>query len=143
MSKLWLMLVVLNVGFIWSNALQDGETSSEASGVVVDITEEVLDTVNIEVSEDELTQVVRSLAHVTQYLTFGIFFTLFLISINKSFAYLYISGLVMLIDEWFQTLVPGRAFELSDLGLDTLGFTLGVSLILTMVLGRKLVCVES
>jgi VanZ family protein len=143
MSKLWLMLVVLNVGFIWSNALQDGETSSAASGFVVDITEEVLDTVNIEVSEDELTQVVRSLAHVTQYLTFGIFFTLFLISINKSFAYLYISGLVMLIDEWFQTLVPGRAFELSDLGLDTLGFTLGVSLILTLVLGRKLVCVES
>ena len=138
-----MILVLLNVGFIWSNALQDGASSNEASGVVVDITEEVLHTVNIEVSEDALTQVVRSLAHVVQYLTLGAFFTLFLMSINKSLAYLYASGFVMIIDEWLQTLVPGRAFELSDLGLDILGFALGVSFILSIILGRKLLCVES
>lgn len=137
MSKLFATLVFINIAFIWYNGLQDAESSSQASGVVVEVTEEVLDAVDVDVPEDELTEVIRSLAHVIQYLSLGVFSTLWMMSIRKSFWYLYFSGIVMILDEWFQTFAPGRAFEWSDIGLDMLGFSLGFMIIAMLTLGRK------
>lgn len=143
MSKLFATLVFINIAFIWYNGLQDAEASSQASGVIVEVTEDVLTAIDVEVSQDELTQVIRSLAHVIQYLSLGIFSTLWMLSMKKSFGYLYLSGLVMISDEWLQTFAPGRAFEWSDIGLDMLGFSLGIMFIVMLTLGRKLLCVES
>ena len=143
MSKLFATLVFINIAFIWYNGLQDAESSSQASGVIVEVTEDVLTAIDVEVSQDELTQVIRSLAHVIQYLSLGIFSTLWMLSMKKSFGYLYLSGLVMISDEWLQTFAPGRAFEWSDIGLDMLGFSLGIMFIVMLTLGRKLLCVES
>lgn len=137
MSKLFATLVFINIAFIWYNRLQDAESSSQASGVVVEVTEEVLDAVDVDVPEDELTEVIRSLAHVIQYLSLGVFSTLWMMSIRKSFGYLYFSGIVMILDEWFQTFAPGRGFEWSDIGLDMLGFSLGFMIIAMLTLGRK------
>lgn len=137
MSKLFATLVFINIAFIWYNGLQDAESSSQASGVVVEVTEEVLDAVDVDVPEDELTEVIRSLAHVIQYLSLGVFSTLWMMSIRKSFWYLYFSGIVMILDEWFQTFAPGRGFEWSDIGLDMLGFSLGFMIIAMLTLGRK------
>ena len=143
MSKLFATLVFINIAFIWYNGLQDAEASSQASRVIVEVTEDVLTAIDVEVSQDELTQVIRSLAHVIQYLSLGIFSTLWMLSMKKSFGYLYLSGLVMISDEWLQTFAPGRAFEWSDIGLDMLGFSLGIMFIVMLTLGRKLLCVES
>lgn len=143
MSKLFATLVFINIAFIWYNGLQDAEASSQASRVIVEVTEDVLTAIHVEVSQDELTQVIRSLAHVIQYLSLGIFSTLWMLSMKKSFGYLYLSGLVMISDEWLQTFAPGRAFEWSDIGLDMLGFSLGIMFIVMLTLGRKLLCVES
>lgn len=143
MSKLWMILVVLNIIFIYYNGLQDATASSQASNQVVEVTEDILETVNVEVERDVLTEFIRSLAHVVQYLTLGFLSTLMLLSMKQSLGYLYMSGVVMLSDEWLQTFVPGRAFEVTDLGLDVLGFSIGAFVILFVILGRKLICVES
>lgn len=143
MSKLWLALTLLNVGFIFWNSVQDGETSSETSNVVVEITEDVLDTMNIVYEEDVLSVYVRNLAHVIQYLTLAMVFGLYLLSMKQTFVFIYLGGIIMMFDEWIQSFTPGRAFEWSDIGLDILGYASGVTLILLGFLGRKILCVVS
>ena len=143
MSKLWTILLVLNLFFIYYNGLQDAESSSQASERVVEVTQEVLDRVNVDVEEDELSMLVRSLAHVIQYLSLGLWATLLLISMKRSLGFLYIVGFVILSDEFLQTFAPGRAFELSDIGLNLLGFSIGVTMIYGLYMGRKLVCAAS
>jgi len=143
MSKIWSLLLVLNLFFIYYNGLQDAESSSQASGRVVEVTQDVLERVNVEVEEDELSTLIRSLAHVIQYLTLGLWATLLLFSLKRSLGFLYIAGFVMISDEFLQTFAPGRAFELSDIGLNLLGFTIGVSVIYGLHMGRKLICVAS
>lgn len=143
MSRVWGLLLILNLVFIYYNGLQDAESSTQASSAVVEVTRDVLDSVNIEVEEDELSSLVRSLAHVIQYLTLGVLSTLLLISLKRSFRFLFVSGIVMISDEFLQTFAPGRAFELSDIGLNMLGFSIGVTVIYVLYLGRKLICAES
>jgi VanZ family protein len=131
------ILIALNIIFILYQAQLDGSQSSDASSQVVDIAEDVLEVVNIEVERDILHTFIRELAHVFQYFTLGI---LFLIRFLHKKYLLYLGGIVMVIDETIQYFTPGRAFELKDLGLDTIGFSLGilvVSTLLFMIKGRK------
>lgn len=143
MSRVWGVLLILNLLFIYYNGLQDAESSTQASSAVVEVTQEVLQSVNVQVDESELTSFVRSLAHVIQYLILGVLSTLLLISLKRSLGFLYVSGIVMISDEFLQTFAPGRAFELSDIGLNMLGFTIGVTGIYILYLGRKHICAES
>jgi VanZ family protein len=136
-NKILFVLIALNVIFIFYQAQLDGEESSDTSSQVVDLAVEVLEVINIEVERDLLHTFLREVAHVFQYFTLGI---LFLIRFLHKKYLLYLGGIVMVIDETIQYFTPGRAFELKDLGLDTVGFSLGilvVSTLLFMIKGRK------
>lgn len=133
------ILIAFNIIFILYQAQLDGNKSSQTSSQVVDVAIEVLEVVNVEVERDLLHSFLRELAHVIQYFTLGI---LFMIRFLHKKYVLYLGGLVMIIDETIQYFTPGRAFELKDLGLDTVGFSLGilvVSTLLLMIKGR-IVC---
>ena len=137
-NRLIPILIALNIIFIFYQAQLDGELSSQTSSQDVDIAEEVLEVFNIEVERDILHTFLRELAHVFQYFTLGILFMIRFL--NKKYL-LYFGGFIMVIDETIQYLTPGRAFELKDLGLDTVGFSLGilfVSSLLFITKGRKL-----
>jgi len=137
-NKILFVLIALNVIFIFYQAQLDGEESSDTSSQVVDLAEEVLEVINIEVERDVLHTFLREVAHVFQYFTLGMFAILRFY--HKKY-FLYLFGIVMLIDESIQYLTPGRAFELKDLGLDTVGFSLGIlliSFIFIIIKGRRI-----
>lgn len=132
------ILIAFNIIFILYQAQLDGNKSSQTSSQVVDVAIEVLEVVNVEVERDLLHSFLRELAHVFQYFTLGILFMFRFL--HKKYV-LYLGGLVMIIDETIQYYTPGRAFELKDLGLDTVGFSLGILFVSSLLLitkGRKL-----
>jgi VanZ family protein len=135
------VLIVLNIVFIFYQAFQDGNASSETSSEIVEIVGEVLEHNDIEYEVTELHQFIRSLAHVIQYFTLGFLMTLLFI---KKPIKLYLGGIVMMIDETIQYFTPGRAFEFKDLGLDIMGYSLSIFMVFVIykIIKGRLLCVE-
>lgn len=79
---------------------------------------------------------VRKYAHVFEYLLLGISAALLMRELSEDRALkagLSAELLCLLYaasDEWHQSFVPGRACRLSDVGVDSIGFTAGIILIL-------------
>lgn len=133
------LLWVLNILFILYQGSLDGEASSETSGEVVEVVQEVLENVNVTVETQVLHALLRDLAHVTQYFVLGLLTALLFIQTPVR---LYIGFVVMLLDESIQYVTPGRAFELKDLGLDTMGYTLALIIVMIVyyVIKGRFIC---
>jgi len=103
------------------------------------VVQDVLEGVNVNVETDVLHALLRDLAHVIQYFTLGIWTAL--LFIRKPFMY-YLGFVVMLLDESIQYVTPGRAFELKDLGLDTMGYTLALIIVVMIyyIIKGRLLC---
>ena len=136
------ILVILNVAFIFYHSLQNAEKSSAASGAVSDI---VADVVVPDLSQrpeteqqsimDKIREWTRTMAHAIEFASLGIFFLAFVLVLGyaekiplpyKLCSALLFSAFVALFDEIIQIFVDGRAFELKDIGIDTLGATCGI-----------------
>lgn len=135
-TGLLLLCMLLTVLFIFSNSLENGGSSNAQSGSVSDFLGKLFH-LPPEVYEGDLFRgLVRSLAHMAEFALLGAEAALLIWNIRFSWASVAFGGLgcflVALIDEVIQFFVPGRASELSDVFLDTLGVLCGMALVLLL-----------
>ncbi len=132
-TTILLLLTLAMTGFIFSNSLKDGATSSAQSGKVVEVVENLADKVGVEINKEKLPHKVRKTAHFTEFALLGILGFLTLLSLGAAdwvlfFAPLGYSGVIAAMDEYLQTFSPGRAGQLQDVALDVSGAAIGIAL---------------
>ena len=140
-TMLPLLLTLLWLGFIFSNSLKDAAASSEQSGKVHEIVNEVASAIGVEepISEES----VRTLAHLTEFAILGTLLCLDIWALGLSPFYakhrfdvlwlltaLPACFLLACIDEILQTFAEGRACDFRDVLTDTEGAALGVAVFL-------------
>lgn len=145
-----LLAVVAVMVFIFIMSAQTQDESSETSGRIVDIFIDVFlpgfDELPIGEQTDKLdviTNVIRKLAHFTEYAVLGIFLALHFNELKSRLnckAELWQSTIVGILyaisDEFHQYFVPGRGPGIKDVFIDTLGVFTGFVIILC-ILKRK------
>ena len=134
-KRLWLCagLILFNIAFIWGNSLLTAELSRALSGWVRNILSFLFSSDGSEVAGggDHL---LRKLAHFTEFTCLGLLLSWLVRMLRpKSWEY-YLMPLVggcmvACVDELIQNFVPGRGPGILDVGIDTLGVTLGIVLI--------------
>lgn len=131
-SKILLIIgIIINI-FIWTNSLLPASVSSSQSGFVADILYPPFEDI-IEVNK--FYQIIRKLAHFTEFMLLGIVFSLFYLSIGKNKYYFItlIHGLIVaIIDETIQLFIPGRAGLITDVLIDTSGVLFGLLIIIIL-----------
>ena len=129
-------LVLIWMGVIFAFSSQDVQASSQSSGIVSDVIIEVVEDTfpDADISEDVFEFTLRNAAHFLLYFVLGIF--VFIAISNYNLQWISMVGISLLIavlyalsDEVHQYFVPGRAFEISDLLIDSLGAILGILLL--------------
>lgn len=117
---LWMFLIFLMSSF-------DATESANQSNFIVNIITNIFKIENIEV----LSFIIRKLAHFTEYLILG-FLTINMLNKNDISKKYLISILICLIyatsDEIHQIFVPGRACQIRDVLIDSIGSITGVYL---------------
>jgi VanZ family protein len=107
------------------------QTGSDSSGFSLEITalfQKVLHIIHIEVEDSILHSVIRMSGHVMQYMIFG-YISLWVITIYQLKWYnIFRTLYVMVLDETIQFFTPGRAAELFDILLDTVGVIIACTL---------------
>ncbi|MBO5938244.1 MAG: VanZ family protein [Clostridia bacterium] len=140
-----LLLTLLWLGFIFGNSLKDAAASSEQSGKVHEIVNEVASSVGVDEPISE--QTVRNMAHFTEFAILGALLCLdvWTLGISPLFAKrrfdvlwllaaLPVCFLLACTDEYLQTFSDGRASDFSDVLTDTAGASLGIALFLALFL---------
>lgn len=160
-----IVLTALCIGmlcFIFGNSLKAGEQSAEQSSGVVDMVQKAVGifapnswiaTATGE-AYDRLHGIVRTIAHFCEFALLGALFTWCYRSYTSEKAFFFVpvclSILVPIVDEFLQTLTPGRAAEMKDVLVDTAGGAAGcVFALLTLWIGfaiyksKRKKCIES
>ncbi|CUO45799.1 VanZ family protein [Clostridium disporicum] len=148
---MFILLVILAIGFIFFNSSKSGSESNYISKSLVSRfiankeTTEVFNDFRSDKSEYDLNNlyskmnfIVRKLAHGTEYfiLAFSLvmLFNNFNIRFREKFIYsLFIVLIIALLDEFYQMYVPDRSSLVSDIVIDFIGGILG-SLISSLVI---------
>lgn len=134
---LW-MLVILWAAVIFSFSAQPATQSNKASTGFTKKIVRVLDVADslsekeIETIADNLNHFVRKGAHFCAYALLSILIHILLKeygfkTIHAMMLAVSLSGLYACTDEFHQTLIEGRAGQIRDVGIDTLGAAFGVS----------------
>lgn len=135
---LHLAFIIAMVAFIWGNSLKTAAESSAASSQVVEVVEEVLETINVQVETNFLTLIIRKLAHGTEFFVLGLLLILYVLPYRKKVLWtgvtLFIGVAVASIDETIQNFSIGRGPSIEDVGIDFLGFTIAVVTVLISTL---------
>lgn len=117
---LWMLLIFLMSSF-------DATESANQSNFIVNIITDIFKIENIEL----LSFIIRKLAHFTEYLILG-FLTINMLNKNDISKKYLISILICIIyatsDEIHQIFVPGRACQIRDILIDSMGSITGVYL---------------
>lgn len=119
-ERIFRVLTLLWILLIFSLSLQDGMSSTLSSGFFVNILAGFLEGLGIAYERAFLSFVIRKTAHFTEYAILG-FFALKSGVFFRSVTWYQLVFLVPWLDEGLQTLIPGRAGTLTDVGIDTLG----------------------
>lgn len=146
-----LILIILTLCFIFGNSLQNVEDSTKTSEGVVEMVEK-LPPVQQAIEEERLTygglvEIVRSLAHVTEYALLGAEIMILALLLGLAplkmwlWAVLGICMVLGIIDEGLQSL-SDRSPELVDVLKDMLGSVIGGSLVLGAYFGVKRIFVK-
>ena len=133
-KRLWLCcgLIFLNLGFIWGNSLLPGEISGAISGWLRDLFAALIP--GGEDKPDSGHGLLRKLAHFTEFCTLGMLLSwLYSMLLPKHWqrtVFPLLCGIgAACTDETIQCFVPDRGPGIKDVGIDTLGVTLGVVII--------------
>ena len=130
---LCITLLILNLAFIWGNSLLPAQVSRAFSGFVRNILAAILPAGGSDQVGDGH-GLLRKLAHFTEFACLGLLLS-WLVRMLRSKQWehillpLLIGALVAAVDETIQLFVPGRGPGILDVGIDTLGVTLGIVLI--------------
>ena len=133
-KRLWLccILLAVNLAFIWVNSLLPGEISGALSGWLRDLFAALIP--GGEDKPDSGHGLLRKLAHLTEFCTLGMLLSwLYRMLLKKPWQHLALPLLCGIaaacMDETIQCFIPGRGPGIKDVGIDTLGVTLGVVII--------------
>ena len=130
-KKLWMCIVLLavNVLFIWGNSLLPGSISGAISGWVRDLLATVLPGGTAEPGTGH--GLLRKMAHFTEFACLGgLLYWLFDTLKKSPWLALPCGMLVAALDETIQMFVPDRGPSVWDVGIDTSGVVLGMILLL-------------
>jgi VanZ family protein len=131
MIKTIRILLVIWTAIIFMNSLMTADISSEQSGFVTNLALSIFGFFGFQPDAITLQSIIRMTAHAVEFMILGVVIHLDRKTIDYPFYRMFIIGLcIALTDEIIQIFVPGRAFELLDLLIDTLGLTLGIYLVL-------------
>ena len=135
------LALALTVGwlcFIFSNSMQDASASSGQSGKVHETVNKIAQSVGIEKPISEST--VRKSAHFTEFAVLSMLLCLDLVAFGAiklshvsallSLSAIPVCALLAMIDEYIQSVAPGRATEWRDILIDTAGAATAVALFL-------------
>ena len=130
---LCLTLLVLLLTVIWGNSLLHGELSKKVSGFFGWLVNGLLPGANAGSGEGGH-GLLRKLGHLTEFCLLGLNLSwLVRMTLNKKWQHLCLPLLggiaVAFVDETIQYFIPGRACRITDVGIDTLGCTLGIVII--------------
>lgn len=141
---IWILLTIIWVAFIFFNSLRTGVESSNTSGILVGLAEDILAIFNITIKPDNLSVLIRKSAHFTEFSILGIFaynsMKSFHICKDKPilyknvnvFTYIIVLSFCLLIalaDEGIQFFVPGRANSIFDVIIDFSGSLFAVLIV--------------
>jgi VanZ family protein len=116
----------ISLALIFFNSSQTGSESSGFSLEVASILSNVLSRIGIRVDIEIFHSLIRMGGHVFQYFVFG-YITLWVILIYHLKWYnIFRTLYVMILDETIQFFTPGRAAEVFDIFLDSMGIFLAV-----------------
>lgn len=124
---LWFLWIIV----IFSFSLQPGSTSSETSGRIVTFVYQMLTSTGIDLSYDTLSWVVRKGAHMANFFIFASIsiYTQKQKTYMQTLIFALLAGIIVAsLDESLQTLIDGRAGSILDVGIDTLGTLLALSM---------------
>jgi VanZ family protein len=130
-SKIFLILTILMTLTIWINSVLPASISSEQSGFIVGIAQSVFLFLNINLSLDLLSLMIRKYAHFSQFFLLGIFWFQYLYRVLNSkhkvhWYALLLCLLTAIIDESIQLFSEGRAFQFTDILIDLFGSTMAI-----------------
>jgi len=122
-------LVCANLLFIWVNSLLPASVSAAFSRWVKALLGFVLDGLGADIQGEGP---LRKLAHFLEFTSFGLLLG-WRISLNRKNKWIlptfWLGVSVACVDELLQHLSPGRAPRITDVGIDTSGVVLGISLL--------------
>ena len=119
-----LLLWILSLAFILFNATQTGSQSSGFSLEVARILFNVLSRIGIRVDIDIFHALIRMGGHVFQYFIFGLITLWMILIYHLKWYNIFRTMYVMILDETIQFFTPGRAAEIFDIFLDSMGIFL-------------------
>ena len=136
--RLCTALLIANLVFIWGNSLLPGEISGALSNWLKDILASILPVGSPGGTGGGL---LRKLAHFTEFACLGMCLTwrMGMLQKHPGFALL-LGAAAACVDETIQRFVPDRGPSIRDVGIDTCGVIVGMTLLLTghCLLKRKL-----
>lgn len=124
-------ITILYIGVIFGHSATPAVYSSQESGFVTEILNQILRTIGI-TSMTFAEGVVRKLAHFTEYTGLGVLLTLSLLRYpcfqgKKRWLLVPLGFAIACIDEGIQYFTPGRDCNIKDVCLDTCGVIFGVA----------------
>jgi VanZ family protein len=131
--RLCAVLIAVNLCFIWGNSLLPGEISGAISDAVKDLIRCCLSFLNLSAGGGGGGGLIRKVAHFTEFACLGGLFT-WLFSMLRRPAWLALGCgfLAACVDETIQIFVPDRGPSVFDVGIDTAGVAVGVTLLLLL-----------
>ena len=142
-KSIFIVLLVLWMGFIFSMSCENAEESSNTSGQTIKVVlstvpefEKQPEEVKVNIIE-ELQFIVRKSAHFIGYMILGILASCLILhyeNINKKYPLAFLICVIYAIsDEIHQLFVPGRAGQVRDVLIDSAGSFLGIILVMAFV----------
>jgi len=125
---LWPLLTLLIIAFIWGNSLQPAVESESLSVFWANLVKSIFQVFHVDVSVGVLDHIVRKSAHFTEFAVQGflLYKSLLMFKVRHGVKLAIIIGiLTAIVDETIQLSMPGRANQVSDMMLDTLGAATG------------------
>ena len=141
-KSIFIVLLVLWMGFIFSMSCENAEESSNTSGQTIKVVlstvpefEKQPEEVKVNIIE-ELQFIVRKSAHFIGYMILGILASCLILhyeNINKKYPLAFLICVIYAIsDEIHQLFVPGRAGQVRDVLIDSAGSFLGIILVMAL-----------
>ena len=139
-KSIFIVLLVLWMGFIFSMSCENGEKSSNTSGQTIKVVlstvpefEKQPEEVKVNIIE-ELQFITRKSAHFIGYMILGILASgliLYYGNINKKYLLAFLICVIYAIsDEIHQLFVPGRSGQVRDVLIDSAGSLLGIIIVM-------------
>lgn len=130
------ILTIVWILVIFTFSIQSGSISSLQSGVITKYVSSLLSSINIQIELRLLSLIVRKLAHFTEFFILGILVTQSSYILKRN-DILYLIFLIPILDEFIQSFIPDRAMSIVDMGIDSLGISLGIGFIALIYFLRK------